>query len=264
MLGQVREQSRLRMRRTQAVSQVRPGPRQMVLHWVSSGRLFSLLLFLASLGVLIYLFISPQFNVSHIHVEGNTVLKHDTVAHLSGLDGLPIWFVDSDMAAEHVLQNAYVENVRVNIALPDQAAITISERRPEIRWAVGGIQYLIDGSGRVLDVATEPPEPDTLVIMDTSSQSALEPMDHVDLDAMHVAQALALRLPNELNFTPQMIGWDIALGVYVKSSSGQTIVFGQSDQLDRKLAFLRHLLEDGTAFTYLDLRPSNPFYRTEG
>jgi cell division protein FtsQ len=235
-----------------------------LLHWIASGRLFSLLLFLASLGTLIYLFISPHFNVQRIQVQGNSVLKDNTVAHLSGLSGLPIWFVDSDQAAEHVLQNAYVEDVRVSIALPDQATITLSERHPEIRWAIGGIQYLIDGSGRVLDVASEPPDPGTLVIVDTTSHTPLQPMDHVDLDAMNVARALALRLPNELNFTPQMIGWDIALGVYVKSSSGQTIVFGQSEHLDRKLAFLRHLLEDGTAFTYLDLRPSNPFYRTEG
>ncbi len=36
---------------------------------------------------------------------------------------------------------------------------------------------------------------------------------------------------------------------------------GRSDDLDRKLATLRYLLSDNTPFTYLDLRPTTPYYR---
>jgi cell division protein FtsQ len=261
-LQRVRRQARMRMRHTQAGSQVRPGPQKILLSWVASGRLFSMVLFLVAVGFLVYLFISPHFHVQTMEVEGNSILHDETVASLSGLQGVPIWFVNNEQASTRVLQNAYVDHVSIDVSLPDHATIRISERRPETRWAIGGVQYLIDGSGRVLDVAQEPPDPDTLVIVDSTS-SVLQPMDHVDTDAINVARALALRLPNELGFTPTTIGWDIGLGVYVTTEAGQTIVFGQSDNLDRKITLLKHLLADGTAFTYLDLRPSNPYYRTE-
>jgi cell division protein FtsQ len=65
----------------------------------------------------------------------------------------------------------------------------------------------------------------------------------------------------ELGLTPAQIGWDYGLGVYVRSPAGQTIVFGQSESLGRKLAVLDVLLKDQTSFTYLDLRPDNPFYQ---
>jgi cell division protein FtsQ len=112
-------------------------------------------------------------------------------------------------------------------------------------------------------VAAEPAKPDALVIVD-SFHPGLEPMDYVDTDALELARDLSLRLPQELGFVPAQIGWDIGLGVYVTSDSGQTIVFGKTDNLDRKLAVFAHLLQEQTAFSYLDLRPSSPFYRVEG
>jgi cell division protein FtsQ len=234
-----------------------------VLHWLASGRIVSALLFLASVAALVHLFISPTFHVQRVQVQGNSVLQNELVSELSGLEGVPIWFVNRDISAERVLQNAYVEDVKISVALPDRATIKIAERRPEVRWAVGDVQYLVDGSGRVLDIAQEPADPDTLVIQDNTHHQ-LQLKDYIDTDALELARALTLRLPDELGLTPASIGWDIAMGVYVKTDAGQTIVFGQMDNLERKLAILHHLRQDGTAFTFLDLRPSNPYYRVEG
>jgi cell division protein FtsQ len=252
-----------RRRAKPAETHVRPGPRQSVLEWVISGRLFSLALFLVSVGVLIYSFVSPDFQVQQVRVEGNSVLDSAEVADLSSLQGQSIWAVNTAQAHERLLQNAYIEQASIRVAVPNRATVEVTERRPEVRWQVGNMQYLVAASGLVLDVAAEPAEPGTLVIVGSSQQASLEPMDQVDPDALELAHALALRLPVEVGFEPASIGWEIALGVYVKSQSGQTIVFGRTDNLDRKLMIFRHLLEDGTAFTYMDLRPSNPFYRNE-
>jgi cell division protein FtsQ len=244
------------------------GPRRLLLHWLATGRMFSMALFLASMGALIYLFVSPDFQVQQVQVQGNSVLRNEVIVELSALQQTPVWFVNTAHAQERLLQNAYIEQASIDVRLPDRAVINVVERQPEVRWQVGDMQYLLDKNGTVLDVATEPADPNTLVIVGTPSapgqNAGLQPMDHVDPDALELARALALRLPVEIGFTPQMVGWDIALGVYVKSSSGQTIIFGRTENLDRKLAIFRHLLNDGTAFTYLDLRPSNPFYRLEG
>ncbi len=240
--------------------QATPGLRRTLMGGLASGRLVSLVIFLAACAVLTYLFLDERFTVREVTVVGNSALDPEVVAELAGVRGWPIWFVPTDLAAARLRENAYVASAAVEVALPDRARISIVERRPEVRWQAGGIQYLVDGTGKVLAAATEPAETDVLVIND-SSNLQLRPNDQLDLDAIRLAQSLAIRLPVELGFTPAQIGWDYGLGVYVRSDTGQTIVFGQSDGIGRKLAILSVLLKDQTTFTYLDLRPDNPFYQ---
>jgi cell division protein FtsQ len=114
----------------------------------------------------------------------------------------------------------------------------------------------------VLEVAQTLPAADTLVIEDRTHQ-VLQPHDRVDQDALHLAHMLDSRLPDEANLHPSVIGWDYGLGVYVQTEDQQTIIFGQYEEIDRKIALLTHMLQTDVAFTYLDLRPSNPFYQNK-
>ncbi|MGQ9927708.1 MAG: cell division protein FtsQ/DivIB [Chloroflexaceae bacterium] len=237
-----------------------PGMRRALTSWLSNGRLLSLGLCLASVGILAYVLTSPHFSVWQIHVEGNRILEAEQVIDLADALGRPIWFVKPAAVAARLRENAYIASASVDLALPDVMRIRIVERRPEVRWQAGSVHYLVDGAGKVLGPARESATDDVVVIAD-HSHLELQPNDLVDVDAVHLAQELALRLPVELGFTPDQIGWDYGLGVFVRGPLGQTIVFGQSEHLDRKLAILNILLQDQTAFTYLDLRPSNPFYQ---
>jgi cell division protein FtsQ len=241
-------------------SQAQPGPRQTLRSWLLSGRLISAIVLAVSLALLGYVLFSSRLNIRTVQITGNNALSAAEVTALADVIGRPIWFVHPDAVVERLMTAAYVESAVVDVVLPDVTTIEIVERRPEVRWLAGGVQYLVDGTGKVLGVAQEPAEPNVLVIVD-NSHLQLQPSDRLDPDALDLARALALRLPGELAFTPAQIGWDIALGVYVRSSANQTIVFGRSDELDRKLAVLSYLLTDGTAFTYLDLRSSTPFYQ---
>jgi len=237
-----------------------PGLRRSLASWLANGRLLSLALCVVTVGILAYALTSPRFSVWQIRVEGNRILEAEQVAGLADALGRPIWFVKPAAVAARLRENAYIASASVDLALPDVMRIRIVERRPEVRWQAGGAHYLVDGSGKVLGLARESAPDDALVIADTSHLE-LKPNDLVDVDAVHLAQELALRLPVELGFTPAQIGWDYGLGVFVRAPLGQTIVFGQSENLDRKLAILNVVLQDQTAFTYLDLRPSNPFYQ---
>lgn len=257
-----REMATRRRRPAQPVpgQQATPGPWRSLLTWVTSGRIVGLLLFVAATAGLGYVFTNARFSVQQIKVEGYQALDAETIVELAGIRGHSIWFVDQQDALARLKENAYIASASLTIALPDQATIQIIERRPEVRWQAGGIQYLVDASGKVLDAAQEPAENDVLVIIDTS-HAQLSPNEHLDLDAIQLAQVLALRLPIELGFTPAQIGWDYGLGVYVRTTIGQTIVFGPSEDLERKLAILTLLLNEQTEFTYLDLRPATPFYQ---
>lgn len=240
--------------------QATPGARRSLIAWVGSGRLAGLLICIAACAALGFLLVDPRFSVRRVTVEGNRALPSEEVAALAAIAGRRIWYVQPDEVVARLGESAYVASASVEVALPDVAIIRIVERRPEVRWQAGGVQYLVDGTGKVLGPAQEPAEADVLVIAD-NSHLELKPNEQIDLDAVRLAQDLSLRLPVELGFAPAQIGWDYGLGVYARSALGQTIVFGRSEDLPRKLAVLGALIQDQTAFTYLDLRPANPFYQ---
>ncbi|GAB4195522.1 MAG: FtsQ-type POTRA domain-containing protein [Roseiflexaceae bacterium] len=244
-------------------SAVVPGPRRAVGAWLASGRLASFVLLVGSLLGLVYVFTAPRFAVADMRVEGAQVLDAEAVIDLADARGQSIWFVDTGQIVARLLDNAYVEQASAYVALPDRLVIRVAERRPELRWQVGATHYLVDGSGRVLGQDSTGPLSDTLVI-DDRSQRLLQPNDHVDRDALDLARSLSMRLPGELGLQPSNIGWNTDTGIVVTTPDNRTIVFGQSDNLDTKLAVLGTLLRDGTAFTLLDLRSSTPFYRSDG
>lgn len=259
LLSSARQPAAARQRERRK-AQVQPGMRRKLSHWLATGQLASLVIFLGSVGVLVVLFTSPQFSIKRVSIEGNELVGNAYITDLSTLLHQSIWFIDEQSIVQRLLENPYIERASVRVTLPDHATIHIVERQPDVRWQVGAQDYLVDSDGRVLEPAATVPESTTLIIVDTSTK-LLKPNDHVDPDAVRLAHSLAARLPAELHMTPALIGWDFGLGVYIRTPGQQTIVFGQSENLDEKLAILGEMLKNGMAFTYLDLRSSNPFYQ---
>ena len=249
-------------RATRAGSDVRPGPRRTVGSWFASGRIISLLLLLAAVGGLLYIATAPRFTVRAITVDGAQAIKSSAVADLAGVHGQSIWLVDTRQIVERLKRSAYIEQAQASVTLPDRLAISVTERRPEVRWLSGGTLYLLDASGRVLDTDTTGPISNTLVIEDRSNR-LLQPNDMVDTDALKLGRLLSLRLPAELGLRPAHIGWNLDTKIYITTNDNRTIIFGRSDNLDDKFSVLSTLLKDQTAFTLLDLRPVIPFYRND-
>lgn len=237
-----------------------PGFGQLLKTWLRTGQLFSLVLFVGTMGTLAYLLLSPRFHIQHITIEGNQLVPAVVLVSLSGLHHAPLWFTDNETVAQKLQQNPYIEHVRVSARLPDHAIIRVTERHPDVYWQIGPVHYLVDKSGKVLEVSPTPPDAKSLVIVDTSTR-ILQPHDQLDPDALLLAHALSARLPTEAPAAqPAFIGWDVGLGIYIQTTGGRTVVFGKHENLDFKLAVLNHMHTENIAYTYLDLRSSNPFY----
>ncbi len=217
---------------------------------------------IAALGGLLYIATAPRFTVRAITIDGAQAMKSSAVAELTGARGQSIWLVDTRQIVERLKGSAYIEQAQASVALPDRLAITVIERRPEVRWLSGGALYLLDASGRVLDTDTTGPISSTLVIEDRSNRP-LQPNDMVDTDALKLGRMLSLRLPADLGLRPAHIGWNLDMKIFITTADNRTIIFGRSDNLDDKLSVLGTLLKDRTAFTLLDLRPVIPFYRND-
>jgi cell division protein FtsQ len=248
-----------RQRRAGGELPAQPGLRRRLLAGITSGRLFSLIVFLVCFGTMAVILTDPRFVVRDVRIDGLQVLQREQVLELAGIQDRSIWFVDSEAVIARLEADSYIETAAIELQAPDQAVVRLVERRPQVRWMAGGVAYMIDADGVVIGPAEGVTEEQVLVITD-EHHLQLQPDDTVDVDALHLARLLAVRLPSEVGVTPLAMAWDLERGVSIRSESGQRIVFGRSDNLDRKLAVYRYLLEDQTVFTNLDLRFATPFY----
>ncbi len=125
----------------------------------------------------------------------------------------------------------------------------------------------ISASSALTETETEPPVDaprdfvSVVTIFDTTPNRPLKIGDHVDADALELARRVTLRAPNELPAPVTRIEWDAGLGLSLIMGEGRQVVLGKSNDLDRKLVELRYLLQENTAFKYLDLRPATPYYK---
>ncbi len=162
--------ARRRSSTARSAPMVIPGPRRALDVWFASGRIFSLLLLIATLAGLLYIARAPRFTVQNIRVEGAQTLSAADIAKLAGVRGESIWRVDTGQIVERLRANAYIEQAEAFVSLPDRLTIAVDERRPELRWRSGGQIYLLDVDGRVLSTADSAPLTNTLVIDDRGNQ----------------------------------------------------------------------------------------------
>lgn len=281
-------------------SQARPGFRRVLLWSLRSGKLFALIVLGAAGWFLYDAITSDEYVVRTVRAEGTMALTPDDVQALADVDGTPIWFVRDTEVEERVRQSPYVEGVQARVQLPDTVVVEVKERRPEVRWVHAGVIYAVAWDGLVLAAAESPANPapapatqpitaegvigpltitdtgtisptqavdvpgpafvSSVAIMDTTPNRQLKPGERVDPDALEIARRVTLRTA-ELPAPLQRIEWDAGLGVSLIVGDNKQAVIGKSERLDEKLAILVQLLRDGTPFTYLDLRPTTPYYR---
>src|SRR5690349_13518732 len=87
--------ARRKTQRSRSRSAARPGPRRTVGAWLATGRLAGLVLLIAALGGLVYLFSAPQFTVRDVQVAGAQALSPESIGELADAQGQSIWFVDT-------------------------------------------------------------------------------------------------------------------------------------------------------------------------
>lgn len=241
---------------------VRPTPRTILRQSIINGKIGALILLVAGLGVMGYIFRSPAFVVGEIEVVGVRSLDPATVAELAGVRGQSIWDIDREVVAARVVQNTYVNTATVQVLLPAQVIVRVQEREAAIVWNTAGNNYEIAGDGEILGPARTL-DPQSLVIYDTRTVP-ITTGAYIDVDALDLAQTLNLRLPREMGLAPTRYEWDPYYGLSVYDGARQ-IAFGRmadpAVSLEVKLSTLKTLLDEGTTWTFLDLRPAKPYYR---
>ncbi len=204
---------------------------------------------------------SDYFTVSRVDVTGISVLSQATILENAGIAGRPIYAIDT-AAVQAALQSLpAVQSAKVRRIWPNRVAIAIQERQPWGTWQIGGVNYLIDGQGVVLDVVGQPQQN---TIFELDAAPGLRPGERVDADAVQAARLLMQQLPLTVAQHVTRLEYSTEDGLTLVTDQGVQVRLGDGQDLAYKLAVWQALdAKVGARNVHLlDLRSvDRPFYR---
>jgi cell division septal protein FtsQ len=220
-------------------------------------RLISALLLIIA-GWLIYWFINADlFYIRNIQVEGDWRLSEAELLLVSGLDGINVFWTDTQAAARAIEALPDVQSAQVRCRLPANCVVKLVERPVSLVWRQGDAEVWIGADGVVVPARGELPN---AIVLDAAGSAALKPGNQFDPTLLTAIEELERLQPSvrvyqysdrfELGFENQY-GWSVRLG------SGEEI--GTKLALSRTLT--DYLLSRGVVPRFIDVRyPATPYY----
>lgn len=115
-----------------------------------------LMLIAIIIGIILFLFISPIFNIKNINVQGNKKVQSEEISSLSKLQlEENIFRFSSKEIEENVKENAYIDTVEVKRKIPNTVEITVSERTAKYQLEYGNAFVYIDMNGNILEISDQ-------------------------------------------------------------------------------------------------------------
>ncbi|HEY8767079.1 MAG TPA: FtsQ-type POTRA domain-containing protein [Dehalococcoidia bacterium] len=206
-------------------------------------------------AAVIGLYISPILRVQHVEVTGTSALNPEDVATLADIHGNSMVSSSFAGAEARVAALPQVRSVQIQRHWPDTIKIAVTERAPWATWTAGATPYTIDETGVVLATTAADAGP---IIHAPASAALLQPGDHVDADALALTHSLVEQVPTQLGVNLTEIDWSTNSGVTVTTDVGYKVVFGDSANMQYKLAVWQGVEtefgRDSMAGHVLDLR----------
>lgn len=206
----------------------------------------------------------PVFAVAEASVSGLSRLSEADVLEQAPVLGQNLLALPVHDVTESLMQNPWVREVQLQRHLPNRVAFFIEERKPAAVWEAGRRFFLVDRDGTVLEETRSPR--DLPVIKDLDGPVP-QPGDRRDADAVTLAATLVQRLPADLGLNPRAFEYLSYGGLVVEVEGGRRARFGDSSDLDWKLAVWRSLLDAAAGSRrlnvgHVDLRfGDRPFFR---
>lgn len=205
-------------------------------------------------------FFSPLLKVRSVEVVGATHTEPQAVIAASTVsDADNLLLLATSEVAHRIERLSWVKSAEVERILPGTVRVHISERKPALATALGGIHWTVDAHGHVLSAQGT----DDLPVISGWGDAGLEVGDVIDnpegLGALRVWRALEGRLKQSVVAivvpTPERISLTLDDSTVVR--------LGSATRLDAKQEVLRvlsrRLQQEGRTAAYIDVRvPTSP------
>jgi cell division protein FtsQ len=211
------------------------------------------------LGWALYsVFTSSSFYVSGVDVRGNVMVSADEIYSASQLEGMSIFWVDTEAVKSRIESLPDVKSASVHTTLPAGVTITIEERAPQRVWQSGDTTWWVDTEGIVM--APRGVLEGGIVITDDDGE-AINAGDVIAESVLDSVEALHLLLPDlsEMLYSHQR-------GIGFRTGEGWPVYVGDASDMKSKLTVLKalrkQLLDQRFTPAFINLQyPQRPYYR---
>jgi len=264
-----RRRKRRRRRRTYEVlvpgiggelrPQARPRLGIFALRWPGPPSTVLSFLLVVGIGALLnQFFLTDDFYVYQVQVEGNHWVPTQEIIAASGLEGMSIFWVDPAQVESALQSIPMVAQAQVHCRVPNQVRIVVAERRPSLIWQQGERQMWVDDEG----VALVPRgELHGVPVVQASGDPLLQP-------GMRLSPSLVTGVRELRRLLPQVEALQYApdTGLSFQHPLGCVVHLGDGEDMPAKIAVLEALVQqleaEGVRPRYIDLRyPELPVYK---
>ena len=231
-----------------------------------------ILILLVIVGLIIYLMLSPIFNIKNINVEGNSSISSEQIISLSRVQKETNLFkVSNKDTISAIKENPYVKTVEIRRTLPDTITFVITERIATYMLEYGSSYAYIDNQGYILEISANIKDGLAKIVGYETSQDEIIPGKRLcenDLEKLNIVLRItasaktseidnlitSINIENSSNYTLFM------------ETEQKTVYLGDCTNLDTRMLYVKAILEKeknyaGEIFVNMNLNEKNPFFR---
>lgn len=202
--------------------------------------------------------IGPFWRIRDVSIEGTRHVTVDAVVAATELVGAQTFTASAARARARLLELPAVRDARVEIRIPGQARVILSERVAILRWvsSAAGTEWYVDADGVLFSSLDPRGAPDVRV---TDESGPLKAGDRLDPALVQAAAKLARLGPQDLRpdaTLPRVVLTAGATRLVVRFAAGWEIRFGGPERIDDKIANAKRYLRDNPLrkLDYVDVR----------
>ncbi|MFC2144897.1 cell division protein FtsQ/DivIB [Actinomycetota bacterium] len=212
-----------------------------------------------------YFYNSSYFKIKSLNIEGNTHYDEDSLGKFTrDIPGTNIFEINKK-AVEDSLKSGlvWVRSVELRKIFPDSIVIIIQERNPALIASYKNDYYLLDDDGLILENIglEEIKSYGDLVLVRDAFDHKLDPGEAIAAKNILSTGSIYNVMDEETRTLIKEAGIEenIAGDIYFTTYNNEKIIFGDSNEIIKKIEVLKLLLKQETKYNIIDLRnPENP------
>lgn len=233
--------------------------------WLVMRVLLAVCFLTAAVWGLNYFYNSSYFKIKSLDIEGNIHYDEDTLGKFTGdIPGTNIFEVNKkDIEDSFKSGLVWVKSVELRKIFPDSIVITIQERNPALIASYKNDYYLLDDEGLILENIglDDLKSYGDLILVRDAFDHKLDPGEAIAAKNILSSGSIYDIMDEEVRLLIKEAGIEenIAGDIFFVTYNNEKIIFGDSNEIIKKIEVLKLLLKQKTKYNIIDLRnPENP------
>ena len=221
--------------------------------------------------LLIFLMVSPIFNIENIEIEGNSILSNEKIISLSEIHiDENIFRINKMLVKEKIKSNAYVESVEISRKLPNTIQIQIKERKVKYMLEYADGYVYVNSQGYMIDISKDKKEVPIIIGYSTENTDIAigNRLKNEDLKGIEMANKI-VEVANSNEITSLIIKIDISNSknyTLILETEGKKIYLGDCTDLTTRIARAKAIIEktagkEGEIFLDGNTSTENPRFK---